>query len=273
MSYPHQDDQPADPFNDAAEALLYSDPETAGQKLRHLMTEVVPNIVNGNARVRGEHARSMATVEKFKQENPDFVNNRLVAAATEGAIYDEQMNDLIGVGFDLADFRKKAGRDPTLGEIANEHLRLRSVGAKVRSADDLVDAAATRVEEQMPGVRRRIHDPVQNAKRRVGDMIADRAKARGKDVQAYRDQYASRQPDYVHSDQPVTPRSIQQATLRDFGEGVSDEQTAARKQRNSDYIASLKNRTQGTDRRSGVAAEVRLNRDASDYRYPDRRVG
>jgi hypothetical protein len=153
------------------------------------------------------------------------------------------------------------------------HLQAAAAGHPgIRLVDQWFDSAIDRLEEKIPTARRRIRDEAHNRKRAIADRMKVSAQSHGWSQEEYAiNQPQTRQPNLDYRDQPVTPRTMQQQTLAAFGEGVSAEQAATRSQRNSEYIASLKTRTQGTDRRPGAA--VRVNREASDYRYADRRAG
>jgi len=131
----------ADPYQDMTEALLYGDPEKGAAKFRDLITTVVPKIVSetvGRERLKTEHNRSKANVDKFRRENEELARDPMAVGAIEAKLIEHQLNDLVRMGI-KAD---KLPKDPV--GIANLHLKFRSdpstVGL-VRTTDELFDAA------------------------------------------------------------------------------------------------------------------------------------
>ncbi len=203
-----------------------------------------------------------------------MVNNLASKAAGEAFCYEELLHDLTRAGvLDLAKHREQFGHDPTFGEIANMHLQAAAHGVKgIRPVHEWFDRAMERTEEQVPAARRRIKDIDHSRKRAVQDRMNASAMARGLTPEEYAaQQLPSRMPNYSSYDgEPVTPQTMQRATLEAFGEGVTADQDAARIAKNKAAIAAMTNRTQGTDRRPG--ASVRFDRSADDRRFPDRRT-
>ena len=70
-----------DPIRDAAETLLYGDPELAGEKLRTAIRSEASKIHAHQGRLRSEQARSQADLRQFKDENPEFMANLQFPAA------------------------------------------------------------------------------------------------------------------------------------------------------------------------------------------------
>jgi hypothetical protein len=72
----------------------------------------------------------------------------------------------------------KAGRPPTAEEIADLHCNHRAYGAKIRSAEQLLNDAASQLETKF-NIRRRERDIEANRKRSIDDRIAQSRKAHG----------------------------------------------------------------------------------------------
>jgi hypothetical protein len=148
------------------------------------------------------------------------------------------------------------------------HLQARANGnPNTRSAKELFnDAVAPQIEGQF-GVRRRLRSEEASRKRGVQDRMKASAASHGVDFDKYATDWApqSRQPN-LDAGEPVTPQTIQSRDRRDAGEGGED----LTPYRANAFQKFFVNRNQGTDRRPG-AADVRLNRNADDGRYPDRR--
>jgi hypothetical protein len=268
-------EQPRDHMVDTTESLLYGDPDTAAENLRKSMTTEFDRLHThraNQARLNAAQARSRAELQQFQEENPEFVANEAAVAAGERLCYLEQVKDLQKAGlYDRAKFREQNGRDPTHGEIGNHHLFARANGLDVRSVKDLLDSSAGQVEEQMPGVRRRIKDIDKNRANAVRDRMKLSAASHGVDLDRYATDWQpqSRQPN-LDAGGPATSQTIQASDRRDAGEG-GDDLTPSRKAAFDKFFAG---RGQGTDRRPGAGRtdNVRVNRNADDGRYPDRRA-
>jgi hypothetical protein len=71
----NDDTDNTDPTADLVDALQYSDGETAGQKLHEFLnTRDVAKVAI--ERRHREHAKSMANLKKFQDENPDWSETR-----------------------------------------------------------------------------------------------------------------------------------------------------------------------------------------------------
>jgi hypothetical protein len=242
-----------DPFQDAAESLLYGDPQTAGDKLKALITAAVPHYSeqhNSKKRLDAELRRTQEALAKFKQEEERFVSNVDAIALGEHHVYREYLDDLQQSGaFDIERFRRdNGGNDPPPRDLANIHLQLRAAGTPgIRSFDECLRASARKTAEKLPGAYLRETDPQVNASRRVKQMQMDRARARGMDPEQYAAQFESRQPNLDYGDIPVTVESQAARERREAGEG-GVELTPMRKSAFDRFFAG---RGQGTDRRPG----------------------
>ncbi len=140
---PTADATPAtDPFKDMAEALLYSDPDTAAVKTRGAITTEVPKIVEqilNRHRRQSELAASMERAERFQKENADIASDPIAVDTIKGMIIRKQREDLAALGIDVAKL-------PNDSEVTNAHLTFRSdprYSSRIRSPDKLFDEAKT----------------------------------------------------------------------------------------------------------------------------------
>src|SRR5258708_20071044 len=167
----HADNTPdqIDPFGDAAESLLYGDPEVAKEKLRGA---IIYGAAQTNAhqerqgRLRAEHARSMASLAKFNELNDAF-EDPLVQAAGKAAMASEQYADLVNAGhLNVEKFREATGRNPTDQDIFQLHLEARAAGVRgLRSTEKLLDDVPSTPQEKF-GLKKQLTAPSPNPKPR-----------------------------------------------------------------------------------------------------------
>ena len=235
---PNQD--PIDPVADAATSMLYGDPEEAAGKLRnaiHFEAARLNQHQAHDARIRAAHAKSMAAVNKFMEENEAF-KDPLVQAAGRAAMVEEQYRDLLDAGFlDVKKFTETTGRTPTAQDIFDQHLRARAHNVRgVRSDEDLLAAAAGQIKDKF-GISPRIREIEKNRSNAVRERMKASAASHGVDLDKYTTDWApqSRQPNLVDVGEAATPETIAARDRRDLGEGVTAEQT----QRAARTIATL----------------------------------
>lgn len=271
---------PQDPVNAAAEMLLYGSPEEAAAKLREAIHAEAAKIHQHQAntgRLRAEQTRSQAALQRFRDDNPEFVASEAAVAAGERFCYSEQIKDLEKVGlFDRAKFRAEHGRDATFGEIGDFHLLARSNNFDVRPVDEILNTAADRVTEEMPQHRRRLHSEEASRKRAVLDRQRVSARSRGVDINDYLTNIAprSRQPN-LDSGEPVTTETMAARERREAGEGGVD-LTERRSAAFQKHFANRVGGGKGTDRRPNAPRagdDVQLNMDRNSRCYPDRQAG
>jgi hypothetical protein len=263
-----------DPFQAAADSLLYGSPEDAGKTLRDAIYTGAQQIQQHQARqgvIQRELASSGEVAKRFAEENPEWAKNPMIRDAIKAGMRVEQLNDLIKAGVDIGKWSEGLGRVPNENEIFNAHLELRAAGRpEVRTPEQLFDDVAGQAEETF-GLRRRLRSEDANRKRAAQDRVKAAAAAHGMTVEQYEmNQLPSRMPNYTDIDsEPVTTQSIQQSTLRSFGDGVPAEADASRKANHRNAIARMQQSRAGTK----LAPQVEVNRSADDRRYPDRRTG
>jgi hypothetical protein len=265
----HTDNTPdqIDPFGDAAESLLYSDPDTAKEKLR---TAIIYGAAQTNAhqerqgRLRAEHTRSMESLRKFNELNDAF-EDPLVQAAGKAAMASEQYADLVNAGhLNVEKFREATGRDPTDHDIFQLHLEARANGVRgLRSTEKLLDDVAGTIEEKF-GVKRRRTDIDQNRTHSARSMVNERRKLRGLPPEEFGEERPAPRPQARDGDQPATSNSVQEWTAKQFGAGLEDDVPVRLEKRRS-VIADMQ-------RSRSAPNNMRFNRTADDYRYPDRRA-
>src|SRR5258706_13104241 len=163
-----------DPFGEASESLLYGDPDIAKEKLR---TAIIYGAAQANAhqardaRIRGEHARSMESLRRFNELNDAF-EDPLVQAAGKAAMASEQYADLVNAGhLNVEKFKEQTGRAPTDHDVFQLHLEARANGVRgLRSTEKLLDDVAGTIEEKF-GVKRRILNIDQNRTNAARDRM------------------------------------------------------------------------------------------------------
>jgi hypothetical protein len=263
-----------DPFGDAAETLLYGDPDIAKEKLR---TAIIYGAAQTNAhqerqgRLRAEHARSMDSLRKFSELNDAF-EDPLVQAAGRAAMVNEQYNDLTRAGFlNVEKFRETTGRNPTDADIFNLHLEARANGVRgLRSTEKLLDDVAATIEEKF-GVKRRITDIDQNRTHGARSMVNERRALRGLPPEEFGDDQPAPRARSRDGDRPVSDTTPEQYTRDQFGYGrdADDAVDAQMAQSRKNAIADRLSRNLARDR--NVRADVQVNMDRDSRRYPDRR--
>jgi hypothetical protein len=136
-----QTDQ-VDPYEQLVEQLQYGDPKQAAASARQLIEDraraVSRTEMLQNNRAT-EHQRSMAALNKFRQENQDLANDEDASAVMRVRLFREQHNDLVKSGLDpkrLPEFRPE-----NFDAIANMHLDARAFGVGVRDIPTLLNAA------------------------------------------------------------------------------------------------------------------------------------
>jgi hypothetical protein len=130
-----------DPYEALVEQLQYGDPKEAAANARKLIEDRAravsrAELIQGN-RV-AEHQRSMAALNKFRQENPDLAADEDANAVMRVRLFREQHNDLVQSGLDpkrLPEFKPE-----NFEAIANLHLDARTFGVGVRDIPTLLKA-------------------------------------------------------------------------------------------------------------------------------------
>jgi hypothetical protein len=260
------DNQPVDPVKEASEALLYGDPDMAAEKLRnaiHAESDRMVSVRAHNDRIGRETSSSMKVAKQFAEENPEWAKDPMIHDALIAGMRVEQLNDLLRAGIDIGKWSESIGHVPTQNEIFNAHRDLRSVGNPVmRSPEQLFEDVSGQIEGKF-GIKRRVKDVEHNRRRAIQDRIANDRKLRGLPPEDFGQEPPQRsQP--RDGDQPATSNSVQEWTAKQFGAGLEDD-VPARIEKRRNVIADMQASRNAPN-------NMRFNRNADDYRYPDRRA-
>jgi hypothetical protein len=271
MTTHDENGQPIDPVTQAAETLLYGDPETAAVALRKAIHSEASRMVAhqaANGRIHAAHRKSMTALQRFVDDNDAF-KDPAIQAAGRSIMAQEQLRDLEAIGFDRQKFEEAEGRKLNEQDVFNAHLEFRANGIPgIRSDDELLDATAGHLEDKF-GIRRRLSNIDRNRQRAITERKRVSAQSHGVDLEDYQTNFEphSRQPN-LDSGEVVTAETMHARERREAGEGGED-LTA---KRSAAFKKYFEGRGQGTDRRPGAPRDdVRLSRTADDARYPDRR--
>lgn len=127
-----------DPFADAAETLLYGDPELAKEKLRNGILHGAAQMNAHQARrglIQREHASSKAVAEQFAAENPEWAKDPMIVDAVKARMRVEQLNDLLKAGLDLGKIAETTGLTDAGGNI--QHASRPAAPPAIRMHADL----------------------------------------------------------------------------------------------------------------------------------------
>ena len=152
----NNNNQPVDPYRDAAETLQFGDPQDAAIKLRGAIGQAMQEGENSR-RLQSTLARSMEELQEFKARNPSL-NDDMVEAAIERRLIKEQLEDLKAAGADIETWSRQLGRTPNAQDIAQGHLHYRAAGQKVRGVTQLLESATDSVTSRF-GIPRKTNDP------------------------------------------------------------------------------------------------------------------
>jgi hypothetical protein len=275
MTFHDQTPPEVDPFQAAAESLLYAGPEDAAKSLRDAILQGAAQVQAHQSRqsiIERELAASRAEAERFANENPDWAKDPMTVDAIKAGMRVEQLNDLMNAGVDIGKWSESLGRVPSPDDIYNAHLEMRAAGNRgVRTPAQLFDDVASQVETKF-GLRRRLRSEEHNRARAVRDRLVASAKSHGMTPEEYAiSQPMSRQAN-LDAGEEVTTQSIQQATLRAFGDGVTAEEDASRKANHRDAIARMQQSRVST-KMAPQAPQVQVDMDRNSRRHADRRAG
>jgi hypothetical protein len=266
----HNDAHPpeVDPFEVAAESLLYGDPAVAKEKLKDAILHGAAAMHAHQTRqgiIDREAASSQEVAQRFSQENPEWANDPMIRDAVKAGMRVEQLNDLLKAGLDLGKIADATGRVPTENEIFNMHRDLRAVGnPNMRTPEQLFEDVSSQIEGKF-NIKRRLKDIEHNRKRAIRDMQKQRGTSQWGDGLA---------PD----DQPtasISPRRVGVPTdgdsaVRDhdrwaMGMDADTAVDAQMHQSRKNAIADRMERNFARDR------NVRFSKEPSDYKHADRR--
>ena len=255
-----------DPFEVAAESLLYGDPATAKDRLRDAIYQGAAQMHAHQARqsvIQREHASSKAVAEQFAAENPEWAKDPMIVDAVKAGMRIAQLDDLLKAGLEFGKIAEATGRVPTQDEIFNMHRDLRAAGdPNARSPTQLFEDVSSQIEQKF-GIRRRIRDADHNRTRAARDIVNDRRKLRGLPPEEFGE--AVRPSTYdrgvAATEETLAAMERRQAGF-DADDAVDTAIAASRKKAINDRL----------DRNLARDRNVRFSMTADDRRYPDRRT-
>ena len=254
-----------DPFEVAAEQLLYGDPTSAAAKLREAVFHGAAAMSAHQARqsvIQREHASSKAVAERFATENPEWAADVMVRDAVKAGMRVEQLNDLMKAGIDIGKWSESLQRVPSETDIFNAHRDLRAVGnPNVRTPEQLFEDVASQIEGKF-GIRRRLRDADHNRSRAARDIVNERRRLRGLSPENFSE---PARPSQYDRGTTATEETLAAMERRHAGFDADDGVDAAIAASRKKAIADRLDRNLARDR------NVRFSRTADDRRYPDRR--